>query len=66
VADVNHDGIRDIIVANPEAGTVTVLLGDGKGHFHKAQGSPFPTGHLSSDIGIGDSNSDGNPDLLIA
>lgn len=66
VADVNHDGIPDIVVANPESGTVTVLLGDGKGHFQKAPGSPFPAGHLSSDIGIGDFNSDGNPDLLIA
>jgi hypothetical protein len=41
------------------------LLGDGKGHFRKAPGSPFPAGHLPSDIGIGDFNGDGNPDLLI-
>ena len=66
VADVNHDGAPDIILANPESGTVTVLLGDGKGHFQKASGSPFPAGHLPSDIGIGDFNGDGNPDLLVA
>jgi hypothetical protein len=65
VSDVNHDGKADIIVANPESGTVTVLLGDGKGHFQKAPGSPFPAGHLPSDIGVGDFNGDGNPDLLI-
>src|SRR5271170_6766639 len=66
VADLNHDGAPDIAVANPESGTVTVLLGDGKGHFQKASGSPFAAGHLPSDIGIGDFNGDGHPDLLIA
>lgn len=65
VADVNHDGSADIILANPESGTVSVLLGDGTGSFHKAPGSPFPAGHLPSDIGVGDFNGDGNSDILI-
>jgi hypothetical protein len=32
---VNHDGVPDILAANPEAGTITVLLGDRKGHFRR-------------------------------
>ena len=65
VADVNHDGKPDIIAANPNSGTVTVLLGDGKGHFHPAAGSPFPAGHQPTDIGIGDFTGDGNLDLVL-
>ncbi len=30
VADLNHDGHPDIIAANENGGTITVLLGDGK------------------------------------
>ncbi len=66
VADVNHDGNPDIIVANTEDETVTVLLGDGKGHFTPAPGSPFKCGAAPNDIAVADMNGDGNPDLIIA
>lgn len=69
VADVNHDHNPDILVANsPEDkdGAITVLLGDGRGAFHPAPGSPFPAGHLPNDIAVADMNNDGNPDLVIA
>ncbi|MGC2091116.1 MAG: VCBS repeat-containing protein [Candidatus Acidiferrales bacterium] len=66
IADVNHDGKLDIIVGNMDDGTVSVLLGDGRGHFTPAPGSPFPCGANPNDIAVADMNDDGNPDLVIA
>jgi len=66
VADVNHDGNPDILVANADAGTISVLLGDGAGNFKQSSGSPFPAGHLPNDIAIADMNGDGNLDMVIA
>jgi hypothetical protein len=66
IADVNHDGKLDIIVANTADGTLSILLGDGKGHFTPAAGSPFACGKSPNDIATGDFNGDGNLDLLIA
>ena len=66
VADVNHDGKPDLIVANTAEETVGILLGDGKGHFSPAVGSPFHCGPEPNDIAVADMNRDGNPDLVIA
>ena len=66
IADVNHDGELDIIVGNMEDGTVSVLLGDGRGHFASARGSPFACNANPNDIAVADMNGDGNLDLVIA
>src|SRR5580693_8506613 len=66
LADVNHDGHLDILVANVESETLSVLLGDGKGHFVAAQGASIATGKAPNDIAVGDFNGDGNLDLVIA
>jgi len=65
-ADLNHDGKVDLVVANADSENLTVLLGDGKGHFQPAKGSPVPAGHLPNDIAVADMNHDGNLDLVVA
>jgi len=66
IVDVNHDGKPDILVADTASETLTVLLGDGSGHFRPAPGAACPTGRAPNDIAVGDFNNDGNIDLVIA
>jgi hypothetical protein len=66
VADLNGDGKPDIVVANEQSSNVTILLGDGKGGFTPAKGSPFPAGNVPNDIAIGDFNRDAKADLAVA
>src|SRR5438128_4089349 len=63
IADVNKDGIPDILVVG---GNLSVFLGDGKGNFAPANGSPFPAGQNPADIATVDFNGDGNLDVAIA
>jgi hypothetical protein len=66
IVDVDRDATLDLVIANSESSDVTVYLGDGKGAFKQAQGSPFPAGQECSDVATGDFNGDNNPDLVIA
>jgi hypothetical protein len=65
LADLNGDGNLDIAVANNDSEDVTILLGDGRGHFRPAAGSPFAAGHAPNDLAVGDFNGDHKPDLAI-
>ena len=66
IADLDNDGKPDIIVANEQGNNVTVLLGDGRGGFTQAKGSPFSAGHTPNDLAIDDFNRDAKPDLAVA
>jgi len=67
VADFNRDGYADIASANTDDGTITILLGDGAGHFNQAAGSPVASPYFAvSSIATGDFNRDGNPDLVLS
>jgi trimeric autotransporter adhesin len=72
VADVNGDGIPDIVATNLcatnqgcSAGSLSVLLGNGDGTFQPAV--LFSSGVAdTTSVAIADVNGDGKPDLLVA
>ncbi len=64
VADVNNDGIPDLLTANYNTDdSVTLALGNGDGTF----GAPknFPTGAQPDSLAVADVNGDGKPDLVV-
>jgi hypothetical protein len=64
VADVNGDGVPDLVVANAGDGTVGVFLGHGDGTFGAQQ--LFPAGISPGSVAVADVNGDGIPDLVVA
>jgi len=64
--DFNNDKFIDLAIASETDSTVTILLGNGKGSFAEAAGSPFFAGPQPNDIAIKDFNNDGNSDLAFA
>lgn len=70
IGDFNGDGIADLAVSNqnngfPNLGTITVLLGNGKGGFKPTAASP-QTGSIPETVAVADFNGDGKPDLVTA
>ncbi len=67
IGDFDRDGRKlDLAVANSGSRNVSILLGNGRGEFTQAAGSPFYAGDNPSDIALGDVNGDGNLDLAFA
>ena len=66
VADMNHDGNPDLVVANHQSPYLRVFLGDGHGGFHLAPGSPIDVHSNPHPHGVvvGDFNSDSKPDAV--
>ncbi len=68
LADLNNDGILDLIVANSGSNNVLVYPGLGNGAFGQAlnDGRGFFTGTDPVGITVADITGDGRPDLIIA
>jgi hypothetical protein len=62
--DFNGDGKLDLVTANYEGASVSVLLGKGDGTFQAAQN--FATGLYPSSVAVGDFNGDGKLDIVTA
>lgn len=60
-ADFNHDGNLDLVTANWDSNTVSVLLGNGDGTFKTAVN--YAANDTPYGIAIGDFNGDGNLDF---
>ena len=65
-ADFNGDRNPDLAVTNTASNNVTVLLGDGRGGFAPASGSPFAVGAFPLGITSADFDRDKKPDLATA
>ena len=62
-ADVNGDGIPDLIIANEYNHTISVLLGNGDATFQNQR--TFPTGSAPfKSLVVADVNGDGKPDII--
>ena len=64
LADVNSDGRLDITTSNQDDNSVSVLLGDGRGGFAPAPGSPFAVGRAPYPHAVADVSGDGKPDIV--
>ena len=61
--DFNGDGYPDIVTANRDSTTVTVLMNNGNGTF--AAGVNYQAGPLPGSVVVGDFNGDGRPDIAV-
>lgn len=76
IADVNKDGIPDLVVSNPcmsatdcSSGKVGILLGVGDGTFQSAvsygSGGSLQGGVVLGSVAVADVNGDGTPDVVV-
>ena len=67
VADVNGDGLRDIVVADKGSNDLTLLFGQGQGAgWTMAPGPRLPVGPAPVSAVVQDVYKDGHPDILVS
>lgn len=62
-ADFDGNGAPDLATSNNNGNSVSVLLGDGRGAFRPAPGSPFRVGRAPYPLTIADFDGDGDSDI---
>jgi hypothetical protein len=65
IGDVSGDGKPDLITTHDDINLMTTLLGDGRGGFNLAPGSPFDLGRRAFKLVAFDVNRDARMDLII-
>jgi hypothetical protein len=66
ISDINGDRKPDIVATHHDMNKLTVLLGNGRGGFVEASGSPFDFGGKVFHAGVIDVNRDGKNDVIAA
>src|SRR5215216_6283979 len=64
IADLNGDGRPDIVATHHEQSAMTVMIGDGRGGFTEANGSPFDFGGSVFQLIIADVDRDAMMDVV--
>ncbi len=64
VADVNSDGILDLVTSNQDNSTVGVMLGTGTGSFPTVVTYSIGAASFPASVAVADVSGDGKPDLL--
>jgi Flp pilus assembly secretin CpaC len=64
-AVLTTSGFHDLVVTDPVANTVQVLLSNGDDTFKEATGSPITVGQEPSSVVLGDFNDDGIQDFVV-
>ena len=64
VGDFNGDGKADLVVANRDSNTMSVLLGNGNGTFQPR--TDYTVGTTPIGVAVGDFNGDGKADVVVA
>jgi len=64
IADLNGDRRPDIVATHHEQSAMTVMIGDGRGGFTEANGSPFNFGASLFQLIIADVDRDGKTDVV--
>lgn len=66
VADLDADGMSDLVVVNTGSDTLSVFLQDNTNPRSFKEAASLPTGHVPTSVAVGDLNGDGFADIAVS